>query len=269
MSSNQLSLEVTSTNLYINGLEVVYGSATTVTITQGLCRDSNNQVDMALLNSSQVPAGQGYVVAPLTLTTTTVGVNGVDVALTASTAALYQVFLISSSANEQPIACIATLAINAAPVMPFGYDTLRLIGYFAVDASDNILKAYTAGNGNVQDFFYDAPPATGITAGTSSTYAVVDLSTQVPWVNQTPAFIRYNLNSNAAADVLGLQGVNSTGDSFLTIAPVAGSSAHTEGTTTVLAQLNASSSPAGKPEINYKVSAGSVALTTVGFIFYR
>ncbi len=207
MANNQLSLAVTAQNLYIQGLEVVYGSATTVTITAGQCRDSNNEVDMFLYPSNTLPANQGFVYAPLTLTTTTVGINGVDVALAAATAALYQVFLISASDNSQPIACIATLGLNSptvaplGPVMPFGYDTLRLIGYFAVDASDNVLKAYTAGNGNVQDFFYDAPPATAITAGASTSYAVVDLSAQVPWVNQTPVQIRYNFNANAGIEL--------------------------------------------------------------------
>jgi hypothetical protein len=63
-----------------------------------------------------------------------------------------------------------------------------------------------------------------------------------------------------AADVLNMQGVNATGDAIKVIAPVAGATAHTFGYALVNAQLSSS-----LPKINYKVSAGTVALNVAGF----
>ena len=85
-------------------------------------------------------------------------------------------------------------------------------------------------------------------------------------MNNAPVSIYTNFNANAAADVLGLQAGNATGDEVLVIAPVAGSTAHTATVSTVLAQT-VSISTVPSPVVNYKVSAGAVAVDVAGYTF--
>lgn len=250
-------------NLYISGL-LVSNDATTpntkLDISAGICRDSNNSVDMGV-GSSNPNADGNYVAAPLVIDATTTGANALDTgSLAAST--LYAVYLISDSRGYQNTAGILTLASNSAPQMPFGYDTVRLICYWPTDASSHFLAAYQSGSGNDRMFTYDAPQATAVTAGNSATYAGVALTALVAPVANTPVMVQTNWTANAAADSMSLQGYNSTGDAVTIVAPIAGATAHTWNISQVLAQLNTAA-----PSIKYKVSAGTVAINVAAYSF--
>lgn len=260
--SNQLSSVVTSPLLYLNGLQLSYATTTTLNIAAGQCRDSNNMVDMFLYTSSAVPSGMGYVSAPLTLTLSTIGLNGLDAAVVASSC--YDVYLIAASDNSQQIGCIATLDVNSAPVMPFGYDTLRKIGFFSTNSSSLIIQFWQTGDLNFRYNLFDAPVATAITAGASTTFAPCDLVGLVPRVTNLRVDIQYNLTANAAGDAVYLQGFNQTGAlEFISQS----STAHLLNVATISSQINVSN---GHPEINYKVTSGSdaVALNVSGFAYY-
>lgn len=240
--------------LYINGM-VVSNNATTpntkVDVSSGQCRDSNDVMDISLVSSVTINAGANGAV------------NRLD-AGTFAASKVYAVYVIGDSSNKLQPGGLLSLASNSAPTLPFGYDSYRKIGYAVSDSSTHFLKAYISGNNNARRFTYDAPLATAVTAGTSATYAAIDLSVLVPPVDQTPVVFRANWTANAAADSFNMQGGNSTGDAWTLIAPVAGGTAHTIGFGVVLSQL-----VAGVPTSNYKVSAvGGVAINVAAFEFY-
>jgi hypothetical protein len=161
-------------------------------------------------------------------------------------------------------AMISLAAAATGPLMPFGYSIFRHIGYAVTDSSVHFLLFWQSGNNNARIFTYDAYQATSVTAGTSATYAAIDLSALVPAISNLPVTFEINWTANAAADVFAMQGVNQTGDAWTVIAPVAGATAHTVAFGQVDSQLLA-----GVAKVNYKVSAvGGVAVNVARFNFY-
>lgn len=247
--------------LYKSGL-VISNDATTpntiLNVGAGQCRDSNDVIDI-VVGSANLEGST--ISAPLVLNTGVNGLNGLDTgALVAST--MYAVYIIADSRYYKPTGVILTLASNSVPLLPLGYDSIRLIGYWATDASVHFFKGYYSTSGSTLYFTYDAPQATSVTAGNATSYTGVALTTLVPPVNNSMVVIQSNYTANAAADVLNLQGFNSTGDAITIIAQVAGGTAHLESYSNVLAQLNSAA-----PSIKYKVSSGSdaVALNVAAF----
>ncbi len=188
------------------------------------------------------------------------GVGGLDTGAIGASA-FYAIYIIGDSRGYEPVAAIMSLASNAAPLMPFGYDSYRLIGYVATDGSKNFLLFYNNGNGNNRWFYYDTPIASPISAGTSSTYAPDDLSGLVPALAGIPVLIYYVFTPAAASNVFNMQPYGGTGDAVTVTGQVM--SVPVTGTAIVLTGLNA-----GKPEINYKVSGGSVAIDVAGFGYF-
>lgn len=246
-------------NLYANGMIVSVASNTTLSISSGQCKDSTNIIDIVI---GSAPLNGPTTTAPVTLNAAVNGANGLDTgSLAAST--LYAVYAIGDSRYYNAPATLLSLASNATPTMPFGYDSYRLIGYAKTDGSVHFLPAYISGSGNTRIFTYDAPEVSPVTSGTQTSYTGIALTNLVPPVANTPVFIQSDYTANAAADILNFQGFSSTGDAVTIIAPVAGATAHTITVSQVLAQLNSAA-----PSIKYKVSAGSVAVNVTGFVFY-
>lgn len=253
--------------LNINGL-IVSNDATTpntkLDISAGTARDTNNVMDIAVGASNANLAGS-TIAAPLIIDATTTGANGLDTgSLAAST--VYAIYVIADSRYYHTTAAIASLATSSAPQLPFGYDSYRLIGYWATDGSSHFVKAYQTGNGTARTLTYDAAIATAVTVGNSTTYAAVSLALAVPPVVGTVVSIQSNFNPNAAGDVLSMQAYGGVGAQVAIFAPVAGATAHTvEIDNIVIAQLNS-----GVANFSYKVSAGAdaVALFVAGFNYF-
>lgn len=240
---------------YINGLGLSNDATTPNTkldVGAGVTIDSTNTFQLR---------NQATIVIDATKN----GLNGLDTgALAAST--VYAVFLIADPITSNPIGAMISKSYTA-PLMPFGYSAFALLGYVTTDASTHFLKGYWSDNDSAsRTFTYDAFQATAITSGNSSSYANVDLTKFVPLVNNLPVMVYTNFAANAAADILALQSGNGTGDQAIIIGQVAGSSAHLASMSTVLAQTVAIST-VPSPTINYKVSAGSVAVDVAGYQF--
>lgn len=236
--------------LYMNGLGISNDGTTPNTlldVAAGACRDSTNVFDIVLS-------------AAVKINSANTGVNGLDTG-TIAASTVYAVHVISSPILGSVPAAMISLS-STAPTMPYGYSQFRVIGYVKTDGSANFVKGYwTAGNTPLRKFTFDAYAATSVTAGTSATYAAIDLTTIVPAVDQLPVVFEINWTANAAADTFAMQGGNGTGDQFSAIAPVAGSTAHTVAFPMVLAQL-----VTGAPKVNYKVSAvGGVAIDVASY----
>lgn len=254
--------------LYINGMTISNNATTPntkVDVSAGMARDSTDVFYINLGNYNGFLNGNIAANSVTTIDATVNGANGLDTGSLAASL-VYKVYAIFDPINANPTACILSLALpSVGPLMPTGYSAFRHIGYVMTGAGSTFLLSYNSGNNNARIFLYDAPHATSVTAGTSATYAAINLSTMVPAVNNTPVLFQVNWTANAAADTFNMQGVNQTGDAILLISGVAGATAHTVvNDLLVMSQLTA-----GVPTVNYKVSAvGGVAINVQGFHYY-
>lgn len=219
---------------------------TKLDISLGQVRDSNDNVDISIASS-------------LTVDFSVNGLNGLDTG-SIGASKVYAFYAVADSANKNPSGFIATLATNSSPLMPYGYDSSRLVLYWSSDASSHLLKGYMYGNSNSKRFVYDAVQATAITAGNATSYTAVDLTGLVPPLNNIAVNIKSATTPSAAGRGVFLQPVNATGDAIVILGQV--TSVVINSYNDVLAQLTSSLA-----KINYKVSNGSdaVALSVAGF----
>lgn len=248
---SQLDPIVNAASLYKNGLAISNNSTTPHTkldIAAGQCRDSNNIVDMIL--GDYLSQGTGTANAATTLNFGVNGANGLDTGSIAATT-WYYIYVISDSSSKNAVATLASLSASA-PTLPFGYDSIRLIGAVKTDGSSFILLFYQVG-----DFFeWDAPIAVTVTSsGTSATYSAMDLSTGVPPSAYGLATVYAKWDPNAAADILNFQPSGATGDYIVNTA-----------ISTTVQDFSFSIRPltvSSVPKISYKVSAGTLTAVTV------
>jgi len=247
---------------YVNGLGISNDATTPNTkldLAPGTCLDSTGTFQISL-NS------------PVVIDATQNGINGLDTG-TLAASKVYAVYLVTDQVTALPSGAMISLAYGSktpnTPVLPFGYNTYRLVGFVATDSMAHFLLGYWSNNDTSRRLFvFDAFQATAVTTGASTSYAHVDLSALVPLVNNLNVSIYSNFNANGAGDTLSMQGGASTGDQVIITAPVAGGTAHTTTISSVLAQtVSLTGTPS--PVINYKVSSGSdaVAIDVAGYTF--
>lgn len=246
--------------LNIYGLIPSRASETTLQISAGQCKDASNNIDMGIGSAFPPVSQRSAVSAPITLNAAVNGANGLDASSLAASK-MYAIYLIGDSTYRKNVASLLSLASNSVPTMPLGYDSYRIIGYWATNGSSQFILGYYQGVGNNRQFIYDAPVATAITAGNATTYTAIDLSAIVPPVNNTLTNVLTVLTPNAATSITALQGAASTGDSISVKAQVASVPLYSYNN--VMAQL-----ASGAPKINYKTSSASdsVAVSVVGFM---
>ncbi len=237
---------------YINGLEISNNATTPnniVDIAVGECRDST---DTYVITSA----------ATMNITKTTSGLNGLDTgSIAAST--LYAVYIVGDAVTGLTTGAMISTNMTT-PLLPYGYNVFRKIGYVRTDGSSNFLKGYWSGNGNGRLFMYDAPIATAVTAGAATSYTAVTLATFVPALNNTPVWIAFDMTPAAASRIMSLHPYGATGDAVSITSQV--TAVHVTGNVLVQARLNS-----GAPSIEYKWSAGggdAVALNVAGYQFY-
>lgn len=161
--------------LYISGLNISVASDEIIAIAPGQARDSSDNIDMPV----GFPNLQGVLQpSPLFLNSTVVGANGLDSgALAASTS--YAIYLIGDSRYYKEVAGLISLASNAFPLLPFGYDSYRLLGFVGTDGSTDFDPATVI---NVRDYqaFYVVPPTSVLSGGNATTFTDIDLTPPMP-----------------------------------------------------------------------------------------
>lgn len=196
--------------------------------------------------------------ASVTIDTGTTGLNGLDTGVLLASR-LYYLYIVADPVTQQTTGAIASL--SATPLLPFGYSAYALVGYAFTDGSVHFLKGYwTAGKTNYRKFAYDAPIATAVTAGNSASFAAVALTNFVPPVEDLPVSIAYAYTPNAASDIFAMTPGNGTGNAVAIRGQVA--AVVNSGNATVFSKVTSA-----VPEIDYKVSAGTVAINVAGFDF--
>jgi hypothetical protein len=223
---------------YVNGLEMSYTTATTITIAAGAASDSTN-VDDIILSSAVVN------------TNTAVGVNGVDIAAAAAST-FYAVFVIGDSTEYKATASLLSLS-STAPSLPSGYDMFRRIGYVLTDSSKNVLKFWQYGHGNSRDMYYDTGIATPAIT-TSATYVSQSLAAGIPPSLVCEAYLKVDYTANSATNICTMAPYGSTASVGMIVFGY-GVAAAQQGMVTVPTALNSTA-----PSITHKETSSSDAL---------
>lgn len=244
----------------IVGLEVSRASATTLSMSAGMCRDSSNKFDITL--GSAYPSLQNKTVtAPLTLNIAVNGANGLDTG-TVAASKVYAVYVIGDSTGYKNTAGLISLSLTA-PTMPENYNAMRLVGYALTDGSSNFLLMFQTGSNNEREVLMDVKIATAITAGASTTYAAATLTAMVPAIANVMAHIDCAFTPATAGNLLSLQKFGATGAQFEQKGQVASVVIETDSYIPV-------GLDSGVPKINYKVGNASdaVAINVRGFKYW-
>ena len=239
---------------YVNGLQISNDATS-----------PNTVLDIgvgSILDSTQTY--QLFTESNITINSALNGLNGLDTG-TIAASTVYAVYLVSDPVTLQATGAMISKSVTG-PLMPFGYSAYALIGFVTTDSSMHFLKGYwsTDDSGN-RMFTYDAFQATTVTSGAATTYTNVNLITLVPNVANTPVQLYTAFTPAAASNTLDLQCGNGTGAQAIVTGQVASVVVST--TSTILAQPVSITSVIS-PVVNYKVSAGTVAIDVAGYQYF-
>lgn len=173
---------------------------TQIDVTSGICRDSTNIFDLNLGNHGGVIEFQDANVTT-TIDATLNGINGLDQgSLAAST--LYYIYVVADTFTSNPTGLVLSLNTpDVGPLMPEGYDKIRLVGAQSTDSSSHFRLVNWTGNQNYRTCLYRTPVITAIAAGTDNTYTNISLSPWVPKIDNLPVWIYARFFSGTAGRI--------------------------------------------------------------------
>lgn len=283
--------QVNASNLYVNGLQMLWLSTTTMSVNAGAARDSTGVQDIVLpavttingatngvngLDTGTLGASTFYYVyvigsslganpdvnisvqqAPITQGSTVL--NGIVIAQGAITPPTYSV-----TNNYQP-ACLISLS-NSAPTLPLGYDMYRRIGCVLTDGSSHFLPFWQAANDNTGRMMYYDAAIQVLNAGASASYVAVSLATAVPPIAaagyQTLVMFDAIVTPTGAGNHANLRPTGSSSTNGMAImSGDVGGVAH-EDSIQAIAAISA-----GNLSVDYKVT-GTVTLNVTGYVDY-
>ena len=120
---------------------------------------------------------------------------------------MYAVYVIGDSRQIKATAGLIS-ANPTTPVMPYGYDLLRRVGWLLTSGSATILLFYQNGNGSGRTYYYDTAIRV-LNAGAATSATAVTLQTAMP-LQATPVILNWEYVPAAAANVAVLQVYGST-----------------------------------------------------------
>lgn len=261
-------------HLYIDGLNISVASTTVLAIAPGQARDSTDNIDMPV----SFPNLQGVVnppilfsnyYQPLFINSAVNGANGLDSgSLIASMD--YAVYLIGDSRGYNPVAGLISLTSNAAPLLPLGYDSYRLIGFAVTDGSVHFVASSTNPlNWRNARAYYLSPAVSVLSGGNATTFTDIDLNTPVPTgtARDVLVFLLVTFIPAAIGDTVQFRPDNEGTPQTAGLPTIVGIAAGVAQTQyiAVFAGVNGSSH-AG---IDYKVSVSgdSVSVSVVGYAY--
>ena len=172
-------------HLYISGMNISIASTTVLAIAPGQCRDSNDNIDMPIsfpnLQGTTYPATlfQNYL-PPIFINSAVNGVNGLDTG-TIAASTQYAIYVIGDSRGYNQVAALISLTSNPGPLVPFGYDSYRLIGFIETDGSMHFVYATHEPQSMSSSLSYYLQPAVSVlSGGAATTFTAVDVSSAVP-----------------------------------------------------------------------------------------
>lgn len=255
-------------HLYINGLQLSAATptaATVIAVAPGAARDSTNSIDMVvgLQNYFNIdnPAQlfNGYQPG-LFINSAVNGANGLDTG-TIAASTQYAIYLIGDSRNYNNTAAVLSLTSNVAPTLPSGYDSYRLIGFWATNSSSQFVYSSNKPQ-NIAGLltYFNSPGVAVLTGGTATSFTAIDLTTNsaIPTTTLQNIIVTFLVTFTpvAAGDVVQFRPTGSTATANLpTITGVTAGIAQSQ-YIQVIAGVGSS-----KPEIDYKVTSASDAVT--------
>lgn len=186
-------------NKYIDGLQLSWVDANNLSLAAGSCRNSSNVNDIELDAAVNIDA-------------TIVGANGIDAGALANSS-FYAVYVIADSSKYRSTAGLLSLASNAAPSLPYGYDMYRRVGYVLTSGAAAMLNFHQHGNDKNRKMFYDAPISV-LAAGAADSRTAVSLGAAVPNNIDSPVWLRAEYTT---ADLTRLANVAAYGSTANTV----------------------------------------------------
>ena len=161
--------------------------------------------------------------------------------------------------TENPYRGTVIFSASATPSLPFGYDMYRYIGSFYTTAGSVIEPFVQYGNGQERTMMY-VTALSELAAGTSATYANVDVASSVPKVG-LKSILKVSVTPTAASNEVNILpfGVTST-NGFVTLSGSVAAVA-----TTVTGFICPTGGNAGVPTLQYKVT-GATTISVQGYI---
>lgn len=227
--------------LDIDGLDLSFTSAKIITMSAGRARNSTNENDIILSSTATINGNN-------------VGANGVDIAAIVLSS-LYAVYVIGDSTGYMSTAGLLSLSFTA-PSLPAGYDMFRRVGAVLTNGSANIISFKQTGDDADRMMWYRDAVATGITSGSSATFAAATLAGLIPAI-QTDVLFLCAFTPTAAADKLALRATDSSSTNGQAI--LSGSVAGVAKTDMLWCECNTT------PSIDYKVTGSAVALSVMAY----
>lgn len=228
--------------LYISGMNLSVASTTIMAIAPGQCRDQNDNIDMVYPDA-------------LYLNSAVNGAGGLDFGvLLASTN--YLIWAIADSSGKLPNSGLISLQANVAPLLPYGYDSMRLIGAVTTDSSVHF-DATTVLNANYYKGFFIKPPVSVLSGGNATSFTAIDLSSAIPTTSDpfVIALATVTFIPLAAGDVATFRPTGYTGTTA-NLPVITGRAAGVAQTDNIVLNCGVGSS---KPEVDYKVSVSGDA----------
>lgn len=244
--------------LYILGLNISIYSTTVLALAPGAARDQTNSMDImvgeANLFGNVLPAPQFQNYQPPILINSAVnGVNGLDTGTIAASTD-YGIWLIADSRQYKVPAAVLSLTSNVGPLLPFGYDSARLIGFIETDGSSHFVYATHKPQNMLNALTYYLSPASVLSGGNATSFTAIDLSTPVPTTTLRNIIVSLlvTFTPNAVGDVVQFRPTGSTATAnVVTIVGLTAGVAQTQ-YVQVIAGVGSS-----KPEIDYLVTSSS------------
>lgn len=238
----QLYPVVNDSFLYIKGFEVAWGSTSTLTVSSGQCRDSNNIIDMSTDST-------------LTITDSNSGALGLDTGSMASST-WYYVYVIGDSTGNKTTSVLLS-ASQTQPTLPTGYDSFRRISQWYNDGGGDLFKGYQSGSGNLRKHWHDGIISV-LSAGAAQTLTAFSLTAAVPPITNStyiPCYLYAQFTPASADDTVKFAVFGSIATSL----PLVSGSVASKVSTSLVTQFAVLDSSV--PKILYINSAAACATT--------
>lgn len=255
-------------HLYIQGLQLSVATptaGTVICVAPGAARDSTNSIDMVVGLQNYFGIDNPAVLEVgfqrgLFINSAVNGANGLDTG-TIAASTQYAVYLIGDSRNYNNTAAVLSLTSNTAPLLPSGYDSYRLIGFWATNSSSQFVYSSNKPQ-NIAGLltYFNSPGVSVLSGGTATSFTAIDLTTNsaIPTTTLQNVIVTFlvTFTPAAAGDTVQFRPTGSSATGGLpTITGVTAAIAQSQ-YIQVIAGVGSS-----KPEIDYKVTSGSDAVS--------
>jgi hypothetical protein len=255
-------------HLYLQGLQLSVATptaGTVIAVAPGAARDSTNSIVMVVglqnyfgIDNPEV-LFQGFQ-RGLFINSAVNGANGLDTG-TIAASTQYAVYLIGDSRNYKNTAAVLSLTSNVGPLLPQGYDSYRLIGFWATNSSSQFVYSSNKPQ-NIAGLltYFNSPGVSVLSGGNATSFTAIDLTTNsaIPTTTLQNVIVTFLVTFTPAAvgDLVQFRPTGSTATGGLPT--ITGSVAGIAQSQYIQVIAGVGSS---KPEIDYKVTSASDAVS--------